>query len=208
MFVCCECCVLSGRGFCDELITRPEKSYRLWCVIVCDPETLWMRRPWSTGGYCDKNNQILPRAGISNSQRLLHAQDNTYTQKDTFIYRAAHKSIENNGNILNMECNVTFAPLCVSMCLVAYFPRGWSRSLHSLVYGYIGVRTDTTQQTNICVGIHCRNVWLHLNRQPFCPLQRHSNSMRTAASIWPDCRLETNSLCWLQTVGGDNIPVV
>ena len=39
MFVCCECCVLSGRGLCDELITRPEESYRLWCVIVCDQET-------------------------------------------------------------------------------------------------------------------------------------------------------------------------
>jgi hypothetical protein len=24
MFVCCKCCVLSGRGLCDELITRPE----------------------------------------------------------------------------------------------------------------------------------------------------------------------------------------
>ena len=32
------CCVLSGRGLCDELITRPEESYRLWCV-VCDLET-------------------------------------------------------------------------------------------------------------------------------------------------------------------------
>ena len=29
MFVCCECCVFSGRGICDELITRPEESYRL-----------------------------------------------------------------------------------------------------------------------------------------------------------------------------------
>jgi len=38
MFFYCECCVLSGRGFCDELITRPEVSYRLWCV-VCDLET-------------------------------------------------------------------------------------------------------------------------------------------------------------------------
>ena len=27
MFVCCECCVLSGRGLCDKLITRPEESY-------------------------------------------------------------------------------------------------------------------------------------------------------------------------------------
>ena len=34
--VCRECCVLSGRGLCDELIARPEESYRLCCVVVCD----------------------------------------------------------------------------------------------------------------------------------------------------------------------------
>jgi hypothetical protein len=44
MFVCCECCVLSGRGLCDELITRPEESYRLWHVAVCDKETSKSRR--------------------------------------------------------------------------------------------------------------------------------------------------------------------
>ena len=38
-FVCCECRVLSGRGLCDELITRPEETYRLWCVVLCDLET-------------------------------------------------------------------------------------------------------------------------------------------------------------------------
>jgi len=32
--------VLSGRGLCDELITHPEKSYPLWCVVVCDLENL------------------------------------------------------------------------------------------------------------------------------------------------------------------------
>jgi len=30
---------LSGRGLCDELITRLEESYRLCCVVVCDLET-------------------------------------------------------------------------------------------------------------------------------------------------------------------------
>jgi len=30
--------VLSGRGLCDGLITRPEESYRVWRV-VCDKET-------------------------------------------------------------------------------------------------------------------------------------------------------------------------
>ena len=39
-FVCCECCVLSGRRLCDGLITRPEESYRLWRVVVCDQQNL------------------------------------------------------------------------------------------------------------------------------------------------------------------------
>jgi len=39
MLACCECFVLSGRGLCDELITRQEESYRLWCVVECDLET-------------------------------------------------------------------------------------------------------------------------------------------------------------------------
>ena len=51
MFVCCECCVLSARGLCDELITRPEESYRLWCVVVCDLENL-------------KNEEAMTRVGL------------------------------------------------------------------------------------------------------------------------------------------------
>ena len=64
MFVCCEWFVLSGRGLCYELITRPEESYRLWCVVVCDQETSWMRRPWpalgrsATGGKTTKKTWI------------------------------------------------------------------------------------------------------------------------------------------------------
>ena len=55
MFVCCECCVLSGSGLCDELITRPEESYRLWCIVVCDLETSRMRRP------CDPHWVAVPQ---------------------------------------------------------------------------------------------------------------------------------------------------
>jgi len=50
MFFCCECCVLSGRDLWDELITRPEEFYRLWCFIACDLETSRMRRPWPALG--------------------------------------------------------------------------------------------------------------------------------------------------------------
>ena len=38
--------MLSGRGLCDELITRPEESYRLWCVVVYDLETSGIGAPY------------------------------------------------------------------------------------------------------------------------------------------------------------------
>jgi hypothetical protein len=46
MDVCCECCVLSGRGLCDELIIRPGESYRVWCVWVWS----WSREKWGSLG--------------------------------------------------------------------------------------------------------------------------------------------------------------
>jgi len=72
MSVCCECCVLSGISLCDELITRPEESYRLW-YVMCDLETLWMRSP--TGGAVapktKTNNQ--PHYGITLATQLITA---------------------------------------------------------------------------------------------------------------------------------------
>ena len=64
MSVCCECCVLSGRGLCDELITRPEESYRLCCVVVCDLETSRMRRPWPALGRSATENKQTPSSFI------------------------------------------------------------------------------------------------------------------------------------------------
>jgi len=68
MSVCCECCVLSGRGLCDAIITLPEESYRLWCVVVCDLETSrkweghgprWAAAPRGDAGGCDHPRCIL-----------------------------------------------------------------------------------------------------------------------------------------------------
>ena len=54
MSVCCECCVLSGRGLCDELIARPEETYRL-CCVVCDLENLVNEEAMARwGGCCTK----------------------------------------------------------------------------------------------------------------------------------------------------------
>jgi len=57
MSVSCECCVLSGRGFCDELIIRPEESCGLWSVVVCDLENLVNEEALAHWGCCAKNNQ-------------------------------------------------------------------------------------------------------------------------------------------------------
>ena len=52
--------MLSGRGICDELITRPEESYRLWRVVVCDLETSITGRVWPNGALAlwEKQNSI------------------------------------------------------------------------------------------------------------------------------------------------------
>ena len=64
--VCCECCMLSGRGLCEELITHPEESYRLWCVLICDLETSWMRRTWPTGSCWAKHKKLFKPGGVCN----------------------------------------------------------------------------------------------------------------------------------------------
>jgi hypothetical protein len=42
MSVCCECCMLSGRGLCVRLITGPEERDR--------EASIMRRRPWPTRG--------------------------------------------------------------------------------------------------------------------------------------------------------------
>jgi hypothetical protein len=64
MSVCCECCVLSGRGLCDGLVTRPEESYRLWCVWVWS----WSLEKW---GGLDPQGAVEPLEK-KNIHALLH----------------------------------------------------------------------------------------------------------------------------------------
>jgi len=48
--VCSERRVLSGRDLSLGLITRPEESYWLCCVVMCHLEIWRMRRPWAALG--------------------------------------------------------------------------------------------------------------------------------------------------------------
>jgi len=56
--------VLSGRSLSDELITRPEESYRPWCIVLCDLENL-------------KNEDDMTRAGSQRHRKKMFKTNNT-----------------------------------------------------------------------------------------------------------------------------------
>jgi hypothetical protein len=61
MDVCFDCCVQPGRGLCDELITRPEESYRVCvCMYVCVRAHVCVH---SSVARSNKNPLHLERAG-------------------------------------------------------------------------------------------------------------------------------------------------
>jgi len=135
MFVCCECYVLQGRGHCDELITRPEETYRLWYVVVCDLQTSWMRRPWPTGRCRAKNKQTLLRLFYV---RIPHT--NTYTNPILkrlhvnlwiFVNNGFYQSVVLVAIAIQLSCmrisinSATRKPVhrlytCVSSCLAIF----------------------------------------------------------------------------------------
>jgi hypothetical protein len=75
-------CVLSGKGLCDELITRPEESYRLWCVIACDLENL-------------KNEEAMTRVGLQRHSKKKMSDKQSITCKklpsDSYIHLKMQK---------------------------------------------------------------------------------------------------------------------
>ena len=71
----CLLWVLSSRGFCDELIIRPEESYRLWWVVF-DLETSRMRRPWTALGRSVTKKKHFEKT-IEESQITLRWEDSS-----------------------------------------------------------------------------------------------------------------------------------
>jgi len=62
--------VLSGRGLCDELISRPEESYRLWCVVVCDLKTSRMGAPY----ICDISSLRVKQTKVGSKSTIFSVQ--------------------------------------------------------------------------------------------------------------------------------------
>ena len=72
--------MLSGRGLCDKLITRPEESYRL-CCIVCDLETSRIGAPY----IYDISSLRVKCPNSVGFMIFLHGHNSVSTEVDTLI---------------------------------------------------------------------------------------------------------------------------
>jgi hypothetical protein len=84
MSVSCDNCVVSGRGLCDGLITRPEESYRVWCVWVwswnlCNEEAL---DHWGLLHLAEKIKNCFLRLFVRMNLRTVWG----YSWRETFFF--------------------------------------------------------------------------------------------------------------------------
>jgi len=102
---------LSGRGLCDELITRPEESYRLCCVVVCDLETSRMGAPYIYDISCLRVNRTPSRAvtGLLTGHNTLRRHFHLLGLLDIPLCRRLGAEEETSAHIL-CECEA-FATL-------------------------------------------------------------------------------------------------
>jgi len=195
MSVCCECCVLSGRGLCDKLIPCSEESW-LWCVVVCDLETSWMRRPWPTGGCCAKNKQTNKhQANRSTWLCLCKLQLHTpitYQLTNQLTYSINPWSGDLLEKLRGSQPIVRYWAFYGTRRFITAFTRArhmslWARSIHSLLQSH-------------CLKIHCNitfpstpgsSKWSLSIRFP------HQNPVYTTHSSWFD---HPSNILWVQII--------
>jgi hypothetical protein len=94
MSVSCECCVLSGRGLCDELVPRPEKSCRVWCVWVWS----WSLEKW--GGL-----------GPQGAVQPLEKKINNYIPERNRVFRVYNVTVTGVTWLVTVEAERQNRPL-------------------------------------------------------------------------------------------------
>jgi hypothetical protein len=87
-----DVCLLSGRGLCNELITRLEGSYRLWCIVL-------IKKPWEQGGHGLCWAAVPVKQSINqfhthkNNSQWYHHSDVVYCQKALILLTKASPQI-------------------------------------------------------------------------------------------------------------------
>jgi hypothetical protein len=178
MFVCCECWVLSGTGLCDELITRPGESYRLWCVVVCNLENL-------------KNEEAMTRVGSQRHRKKIQRTVNS-THKASWSHKDSCKVLSNKRlDTLNLSSQFSRGLFpssphenfsLIKTDIVLYSIDAGSSSLYILMFLYISateLSSPVIQNFNkILVLLEIRDIWPKKNRNG----TQHQNSF--PSSMW------------------------
>jgi hypothetical protein len=118
--------MLSGRGLCDELITRPEESYRLWYVVAC----VWTRNivnedgAWPTEGCCAK------RVGWG---RKYIGYGNTRCPNFVMCQGVGKRGEGQNKDLLSRNCTSEMRP-CSTADLQIGSDRDWKSSKTSEIF--------------------------------------------------------------------------
>ena len=97
--------VFSDKGLCDGLITRPEDSYRLWCVVVCDLET---SRRGASYIYDISSLRVKGFGGLLNAMNAMTTQQLSsgefcILRYDTIPVESASAIISNNSKMPDFE---------------------------------------------------------------------------------------------------------
>jgi hypothetical protein len=126
MSVSCECCVLSGRGFCDGLVSRPEESYRVWCVWVWS----WSLEKW--GGLGPQGaveplgkNTITPEVWFK-THKCVYKSNRFLRCVPVYSYSASYRPLmmETDGShetpVIIQQTGVTFQTTVIFIVFVYY----------------------------------------------------------------------------------------
>ena len=130
MFVCCECCVLSSRGLCDGLITRPEESYWLWRVVVRDQKTSKTRRLKPASGLWKYNYNRLWRQEMKQTFNSNNPLNNILRVPRSILSCLLRRLLELNVCLFSWRHNLLWlyfhSPVAGFSLLV--FEVSWSRT--------------------------------------------------------------------------------
>jgi hypothetical protein len=142
MSVCCESCVSLGRGLCEELITRPEESYQLWCFVECDMKPREWGGPGPLGAVVSKK-KLFKRCSTGCFVKVAHAHHSPLNAKFLLFWR---KLITSKCKVTLQNCN---SPFIRAPSKSLEFIRGFLWSPNEQIWkpmpSYIKIKWGTTQ---------------------------------------------------------------
>jgi hypothetical protein len=144
--------VLSGRGLCNGLITRPEESYRLWHVVVCDQETSNEEAEIRYRAVKNTTKRVvMPR---KQTNKLFHLYINDFTK--IINETLALIIFADDTNILFAHSNLT--DFNKNTCIVFTTLNKWLRanqlSLNFNTTNYVYFTTKKNMSVNLKIGFN------------------------------------------------------